>query len=50
VVRAARGAGYALAVTTRAGTLQTSTAPLQLRRLSIIDSTGIRGLAAMLSY
>ena len=48
VVRAARAAGYSLAVTTESGTLQRASAPLELRRLSVIDSTGVAGLAAML--
>lgn len=48
VLRFARRVGYVLAVTTRAGTRQAATSPLELRRLSIVDTTGVRGLAAML--
>jgi peptidoglycan/xylan/chitin deacetylase (PgdA/CDA1 family) len=48
VERLARRAGYALAVTTEAGSVQSARRPLALRRLRIIDSTGVSGLAAML--
>jgi hypothetical protein len=48
VVSAVRRAGYLLAVTTIGGTRQSAAAPLELRRLSIVDSTGVAGLAAML--
>jgi peptidoglycan/xylan/chitin deacetylase (PgdA/CDA1 family) len=44
----ARRAGYALAVTTRAGAVQSARAPLALRRIRVLDSTGVRGLAALL--
>ena len=48
VVAAARRAGYTLAVTTVSGTTQRAAAPLELRRLSVTDTTGVRGIAAML--
>jgi peptidoglycan/xylan/chitin deacetylase (PgdA/CDA1 family) len=44
----ARRAGYVLAVTTEAGTHQSAQRPLALHRLRVLDSTGVRGLAAML--
>jgi len=44
----ARRAGYVLATTTRPGVRQSARAPLALRRLRVLDSTGVRGLAAML--
>lgn len=40
--------GYQLAVTTQAGTCQTSHRDLELKRLEVIDTTGVAGLAAML--
>jgi peptidoglycan/xylan/chitin deacetylase (PgdA/CDA1 family) len=48
IVRVARRAGYLLAVTTEHGVVQSSRRPLALRRLRILDSTGVAGLAAML--
>ena len=48
VERLARRAGYVLAVTTEQGTLQSARQPLALRRLRILDTTGVRGLASML--
>jgi peptidoglycan/xylan/chitin deacetylase (PgdA/CDA1 family) len=48
VERLAARAGYALAVTTQHGMNQSTRRPLELRRLRIADSTGVRGLAAML--
>jgi peptidoglycan/xylan/chitin deacetylase (PgdA/CDA1 family) len=45
----ARRAGYLLAVTTHSGVLQSARAPLELRRVRVLDSTGVRGLAAMLA-
>jgi len=48
VQRLARRAGYVLAVTTRGGSLQSAQEPLALRRLRIVNTTGVRGLAAML--
>ena len=50
VVAAARRAGYVLATTTVGGTKQDARAPLELRRLSIIDSTGVGGLAGLLGF
>jgi peptidoglycan/xylan/chitin deacetylase (PgdA/CDA1 family) len=44
----ARQAGYALAVTTEEGTSQTANRPFALRRIRVLDSTGVRGLAALL--
>jgi len=44
----ARRAGYLLAVTTRPGVVQSARQPLALHRLRVLDSTGVRGLAAML--
>jgi len=43
-----RQAGYVLAVTTRPGAVQDARAPLELRRLEILDSTGVAGLGALL--
>ena len=48
VVRMARASGYVLAVTTLPGSRQRAQAPLELRRIQILDSTGVRGLAALL--
>ena len=48
VQRLAEQAGYVLAVTTAQGALQTADQPLALRRLRVLDSTAVRGLAAML--
>jgi peptidoglycan/xylan/chitin deacetylase (PgdA/CDA1 family) len=44
----ARRAGYVLAVTTQPGSVQSARRPLALRRLRVLDSTGVRGLAALL--
>jgi peptidoglycan/xylan/chitin deacetylase (PgdA/CDA1 family) len=44
----ARRAGYLLAVTTEWGSRQSARRPLALHRLRVLDSTGVRGLAAML--
>jgi peptidoglycan/xylan/chitin deacetylase (PgdA/CDA1 family) len=49
IERLARRAGYVLAVTTEQGVVQSARRPLALRRLRILDSTGVSGLAAMLS-
>jgi peptidoglycan/xylan/chitin deacetylase (PgdA/CDA1 family) len=49
VARFARRAGYLLAVTTDSGVLQSARHPLELRRLRVLDSTGVRGLEAMLA-
>jgi peptidoglycan/xylan/chitin deacetylase (PgdA/CDA1 family) len=43
-----RRAGYLLAVTTQAGTVHSSRQPFALPRLRILDTTGVRGLAALL--
>jgi peptidoglycan/xylan/chitin deacetylase (PgdA/CDA1 family) len=48
VERLARQAGYLLAVTTRPGAVQSARQPFSLPRLRVLDSTGVRGLAAML--
>ncbi|HEU5064977.1 MAG TPA: polysaccharide deacetylase family protein [Gaiellaceae bacterium] len=48
IERLARRAGYVLAVTTEHGVVQSARSPLALRRLRILDSTGVSGLAAML--
>ena len=48
VERLARRAGYVLVVTTQHGTLQSASRPLALPRLRVLDSTGVRGLAALL--
>ncbi|MEP7335939.1 MAG: polysaccharide deacetylase family protein [Actinomycetota bacterium] len=48
VVRMARGAGYVLGVTTRSGFRQHGRAPLELRRIEILDSAGTGGLGAVL--
>jgi peptidoglycan/xylan/chitin deacetylase (PgdA/CDA1 family) len=44
----ARRAGYLLAVTTRPAAVQSALQPLAMPRLRVLDSTGVRGLAAML--
>jgi len=49
VVRLVRRAGYVLAVTTQSGFTQDAAHPLELRRTQILDSTGVAGLAALLS-
>jgi peptidoglycan/xylan/chitin deacetylase (PgdA/CDA1 family) len=49
VVAFARGAGYRLAVTTNGGDTQDARRPLELERLRVLDSTGVKGLAAMLA-
>ena len=48
IERLARRAGYLLAVTTEHGVVHSARRPLALRRLRILDSTGVAGLAAML--
>lgn len=47
VEQLARGAGYALAVTTDPGARQRSRRPLALRRLRVLDTTSVPALAAM---
>jgi len=49
IVELARRAGYLLGVTTQPGAQQRAHQPLALSRLRILDSTGVRGLAAMLA-
>ena len=49
IVASARRAGYRLAVTTQSGDTQSRERPLELQRLRVLDSTGVAGLAAMLS-
>jgi peptidoglycan/xylan/chitin deacetylase (PgdA/CDA1 family) len=49
VVAFAREAGYRLAVTTDPGAAQSGKHPFELRRLRVLDSTGVAGLAAMLA-
>jgi peptidoglycan/xylan/chitin deacetylase (PgdA/CDA1 family) len=48
VERLARRAGYVLAVTTEYGAVHSARRPLALRRIRVLDSTGVAGLAAML--
>lgn len=43
----AKKAGYELAVTTDWGSLQSASRPF-LKRLRVLDTTGVNGLAAML--
>lgn len=45
IVRLAKRAGYLLAVTTEHGARQSAREPLELRRLRVLDSTGVRGLS-----
>jgi hypothetical protein len=49
VVAFAREEGYRLAVTTEPGAAQSGEHPLELRRLRVLDSTDVDGLAAMLA-
>jgi peptidoglycan/xylan/chitin deacetylase (PgdA/CDA1 family) len=49
IERLARQAGYVLAVTTEYGTVQSARRPLALRRLRVLDSTGVAGLAEILA-
>jgi peptidoglycan/xylan/chitin deacetylase (PgdA/CDA1 family) len=42
-------AGYQLAVTTKPGSCQDSNNPLELKRFEVLDTTGVHGLASMLS-
>ena len=48
IERLSKKAGYKLAVTTDWGSLQSAQRPFALKRLRILDSTGVSGLAAML--
>jgi peptidoglycan/xylan/chitin deacetylase (PgdA/CDA1 family) len=50
VVAAARRAGYLLTSTTVGGSRQDAWAPLELRRLSVTDSTGVEGFAGLLGF
>jgi peptidoglycan/xylan/chitin deacetylase (PgdA/CDA1 family) len=45
----AKKAGYKLAVTTDWGSLQSAQRPFALKRLRVLDSTGVNGLAAILA-
>ena len=47
VVQLVAQAGYVLAVTTQPSALQSATAPLLLHRYEVLDTTGVRGLAAL---
>jgi peptidoglycan/xylan/chitin deacetylase (PgdA/CDA1 family) len=49
IVDLVRRSGYVLAVTTQPGSLQSAADPLTLHRYEILDTTGVGGLAAMLS-
>jgi peptidoglycan/xylan/chitin deacetylase (PgdA/CDA1 family) len=49
VERLTRRAGYLLATTTELGARQSARRPLALRRLRVLDSTGVSGLAEMLA-
>ena len=49
VAALAARAGYVLAVTTDAGKCQDATRPLELKRLEVLDTTGVAGLAALLA-
>jgi peptidoglycan/xylan/chitin deacetylase (PgdA/CDA1 family) len=48
VIALVREAGYSLAVTTRSGAVQLSTAPLALHRYEVLDTTKAAGLLALL--
>jgi peptidoglycan/xylan/chitin deacetylase (PgdA/CDA1 family) len=48
VVALARRAGYLLAVTTRPGEAQSARHPLELFRYEVLETTGVRGVAALL--
>ena len=47
IVRLAARAGYVLAVTTQPGSLQSAAAPFLLHRYEVLDTTGVRGVAAL---
>jgi peptidoglycan/xylan/chitin deacetylase (PgdA/CDA1 family) len=49
VVDLTRQAGYVLAVTTQPGTDQDRSRPLELHRYEVLDTTGVAGLASLLS-
>jgi hypothetical protein len=42
-------AGYVLAVTTRTGAWQDAGEPLELRRLEVLDTTGVQSLRELLA-
>jgi hypothetical protein len=42
--------GVLLAVTTHPGTLQDASLPFELKRLSVLDTTGVAGVAALVRY
>jgi hypothetical protein len=44
-----RLAGYVLAVTTHPGMLQKAAYPLELNRYEVLDTTGVDGVAALVS-
>jgi peptidoglycan/xylan/chitin deacetylase (PgdA/CDA1 family) len=48
VAELARRAGYVLAVTTQGGVVQDASAPLELHRYEVLDTTGVSGLASFL--
>jgi peptidoglycan/xylan/chitin deacetylase (PgdA/CDA1 family) len=48
--RLVRQAGYVLAVTTQPGAMQNASAPLELHRYEILDTTGVGGLRALLDH
>jgi peptidoglycan/xylan/chitin deacetylase (PgdA/CDA1 family) len=48
IEKLAKKAGYKLAVTTDWGSLQSAQRPFALKRLRVLNSTGVSGLAAML--
>jgi len=47
-VQLVRRAGYELAVTIRAGRIQSGAAPLELHRVEVLDTTGVAGLASLI--
>lgn len=49
IVRLVKQAGYLLAVTTKSGSCQDPSRPLELERLEVLDTTGVRGLSQMLA-
>jgi peptidoglycan/xylan/chitin deacetylase (PgdA/CDA1 family) len=49
-VELVRQAGYVLAVTTRPGAEQNASAPLELRRYEVLDTTGVAGLRGLVDH
>jgi|FLOH01.1.fsa_nt_gi peptidoglycan/xylan/chitin deacetylase (PgdA/CDA1 family) len=49
-VELVKQAGYVLATTTKSGDVHSSADPLQLSRIRVSNDTGVRGLAAALSF